>query len=109
MANIARRAEGYLGEEVRILEGRVVAGSLEGSARIDFLFREFILEVKLTAQAALNNTNQLVQYAKYARAKGLPIRYIFLQKPTTQEIEALQTIARKEWSGAALVIDYLFD
>jgi len=109
MANIARRAEGYLGEEVRILEGRVVAGSLEGSARIDFLFREFILEVKLTAQAALNNTNQLVQYAKYARAKGLPIRYILLQKPTTQEIEALQTIARKEWSGAALVIDYLFD
>ncbi len=113
IGQFAEKAEGFLGKQVRIIDGAIYkAGSnvdREGSAIADYLFSDFLLEVKLSAQAALNNTNQLIQYAKFSKETGVAIRYIFLQKPSPAEVEAIEQIVQKESPGSRVILDYLFD
>jgi RHS repeat-associated protein len=79
-----------------------------GSAVIDFFnqARTSILEVKLTGKAL--KANQTEELAKYAEKEGIGLTFIFLQKPTDAELQALVKTVRDVAPNVDVAINYLY-
>jgi len=86
----------------------IIKNRAPGSAVIDFLYDEFILEAKLSAKSILRNENQIRLFARFAKETGRTLRYIFLVKPSIQEIEGLLRVAREGAADVKVDINYLF-
>ena len=56
----------------------------------------------------LRNENQIRLFARFAKQTGRTLRYVFLVKPSIQEVEALLRVAREGAADVLVDIDYLF-
>jgi RHS repeat-associated protein len=102
MNRISRRIAGRFWKDIgdkfedvlaaRLLKGaeRQIPVNPARKIRIDFRWREFLIEAKTSRSLDAGDLEQLAEAAKFARAQGLGLSYFFLIKPTKGTIEAVK-------------------
>jgi hypothetical protein len=87
--------------------GQVVRSRVRGSAVIDFLYKNTILEVKLTTSTL--KENQAKEFAMFVQSGGANgITYIFFKKPGAAEIEMLERWIAEVGSDIPVSINWIF-
>jgi RHS repeat-associated protein len=101
------KAMGLVTSRLVVQEGAVVAGQIpKGSAVLDYLYHAVIIEIKLTSGAL--KRGQAKQLAKYARATGQSLAYIFFKKPSPEKVAQLQKWIDQAAPGLHVTISHLY-
>ena len=104
LANIEKEAT-----QLVVKDGAQVVGQarVAGSAVIDAIIRGVITEFKTSFGAASKYQSQ--QFARYAKATGQAMEYVFLHKPTQAEVDTLARWVHEVGQGVKLTVTYILE
>jgi hypothetical protein len=89
-----------------VLNGVAKTTNVKGSAVIDFIYRNSILEAKLSASTMTKN--QAEQFAMYATRNNLGLTYLFARKPSASEMQRLQKWVSGVALGMTVEVNWIF-
>jgi RHS repeat-associated protein len=86
--------------------GQVISQNVKQSAVLDYLFQNFVIEIKLTAGAL--KKNQAQELAEFAKKQGMDLIYVFFKEPPPQAVQRLEKWVAERAAGMNLSICYLY-